>query len=210
MLAAVGMEGIPALVGIDMSGSVKMQIPIPGVGEWDPNTFTMGVWGGLIDKGKRAVEFAADGQWSRAIEAGAPTGLEMMMKSTRLAREGLRTAAGRPILDEKGRPIAPTAYETGVQIAGFRPKRISEIQKERHIAENIKEKYSKQRDKIRKHLRSATTQEEIQQIQRDIQTYNMSIMKYRGVIPRIDKTSIRQAFMPERGYSRYEQMMEGE
>jgi len=209
MLGQVGMEGLPALAGVDMSGTVKMQIPIPGIGEFDPSTFTMGVWGGLIDKGKRAIEFASDSQWARAIEAGAPVGVEMMLKARRMAKEGLKTAGERDILDVSGKPIMPTMYETGAQVAGFRPERIAEVQKERRVAQNIKERFSRQRDDIRKRLRRASTQKDFEGIRKDIEKYNLHVMKYRGVIPRISSQSLKSALKPETGYMKYG-MVEGE
>lgn len=202
MLSDVGMEGLPALAGVDMSGSVKMSIPlIPGVGQFDPNTFVMGVWGGLIDKGSRTLSAVADGQWARALEAGSPVGVEMMLKAARQRKEGLRTAQERPILDEKGQPIRPSLYEVGSQTAGFRPERIAVVQKERRTAQLVQEHYSKERQDIRKNLRIASAEGDIKQlakIRERIQKYNMEVMKYRGVIPRF--TGIQETFKPEMGY----------
>lgn len=209
MLADVGMEGIPALVGIDMSGSTKMNLPIiPGVGQFDPNTFTMGVWGGLIDKGKRTLEAVADGEWARAFEAGAPIGVEMMMKAIRLRKMGLRTAQERPILDERGQPIRTTAYQTGIQVAGFRPEGIAVVQKERRTAQLVQEHYSKVRQAIRKDLRIASGEGDIKKlgkIREQIQKYNMEVMKYKGVIPRF--SGIQETFRPEMGYMKTERAL---
>ena len=205
ILSQAGMEGLPALAGVDMSGSVKMQIPIPGVGSFDPNTFTMGVWGGLIDKGKKALDFASNSQWSRAIEAASPMGIEMMMKAVRLSQEGLKTAGERPILGQTGQIVMPTPYETGAQIAGFRPERISEIQKERRVAQNIQQQFAKQRADIKKRLRTAKP-EDMGSIRSDIEKYNLRTMKYAGIIPRLD---IRSTFKPETGYMKYQSVEEG-
>ena len=209
LLAQTGMEGLPALAGVDMSGSVKMSIPIPGVGEFDPSTFTMGVWGGLIDKGKKALDFASNSQWSRAIEAGAPVGVEMMMKAARLSQEGLKTAGERQILDVTGKPIMPTLYETGAQIAGFRPERVAEIQKERRVSQNIEDRFTKERQNLSKRLRMAQgSPKEIESVKKDIQTYNLRVMKYGGVIPRISPDSLLSGFKPETGYMKYERARE--
>jgi len=203
ILSDVGMEGLAAIIGIDMSGSVRMNIPIPGLGSYDPSTTVFGVWAGLIDKGKRAIDYVANGEIARAIEAGAPVGVEMMMKAERLTREGLRTGAGRAILGEKGERITPTGTETALQLAAFRPQRFAEIQKERRTAANIKEHYAKERDNIRKRIRAATTETDWAKLRKEIQSYHMSIMKYKGLIPKIDKASIRQAFKPAEDYMEY-------
>ena len=207
MLGQVGMEGLPALAGIDMSGSTKMQIPIPGVGEFDPSTFTMGVWGGLIDKGKKALDFASNSQWSRAIEAASPVGVEMMLQSARRSQEGLKTTGERPILDVTGKPIMPTPYETGAQVAGFRPERIAEIQKERRVSQNVEKHFTEQRQNLSKQLRMAQGDPaQMESVKRDIQTYNLRVMKYGGVIPRISPDSLLSGMKPETRYMKNERV----
>jgi len=208
LLASAGMEGILALVGLDMSGSTKIQIPIPGVGEYNPGAIMMGVYGGLIDKGKNAITFAANNQWMRAVESAMPAGVESAIKSHRLATEGLRTATGKPILDERGRPIKAGPYEVAVGLAGFRPQRIAEVQKERRVAQNIKDAYAARRKKIIRRMRLATTPEERRALSKDIQSYNLSVMKYGKIIPKIGAQSIKQAMQPERGYMEYERLYE--
>ena len=207
MLGQVGMEGLPALAGIDMSGSTKMQIPIPGVGEFDPSTFTMGVWGGLIDKGKKALDFASNSQWSRAIEAASPVGVEMMLQSARRSQEGLKTTGERPILDVTEKPIMPTAYETGAQVAGFRPERIAEIQKERRVSQNVEKHFTEQRQNLSKQLRMAQGDPaQMESVKRDIQTYNLRVMRYGGVIPRISPDSLLSGMKPETRYMKNERV----
>ncbi|MBE3137644.1 MAG: PLxRFG domain-containing protein [Thermoplasmata archaeon] len=208
LLASAGMEGILALVGLDMSGSTKIQIPIPGVGEYDPGTIMMGVYGGLIDKGKNAITFAANNQWMRAVESAMPAGVESAIKSHRLATEGLRTATGKPILDVKGKPIKAGPLEVAAGLAGFRPQRIAEVQKERRVAQNIKDAYAAKRKKIIRRMRLATTPEERRALSKDIQSYNLSVMKYGKIIPKIGAQSIKQAMQPERGYMEYERLYE--
>jgi hypothetical protein len=150
-LSNVGMEGLPALAGVDMSGSVKLALPVPGL-SFDPGTFTMGVWGGLIDKGYRTLSFAVDGEFGRALESGLPTGGELFIKAIRQRKVGLRTAQERPILGVSGQPIYPTLPQTVTQMAGFRPHAISEVQKERRSIQNVLARYSKTRQEIRRDL----------------------------------------------------------
>ncbi|MDP2363083.1 MAG: hypothetical protein Q8M94_04860 [Ignavibacteria bacterium] len=176
--------------------------------EYDPGAIMMGVYGGLIDKGKNAISFAANNQWMRAVESAMPAGVESAIKSHRLATEGLRTATGKPILDIKGRPIKAGPYEVAAGLAGFRPARIAGIQKERRVAQNIKDSYAAKRKKIIRRIRLATTPEERQSLSKDIQSYNLSVMKYGKIIPKIGAQSIKQAMQPERGYMEYERLFE--
>ena len=48
----MGMAGIPALMGIDISGSLKTGIPLVGAGT--PSDTLYGVYGGLLRKGLNA------------------------------------------------------------------------------------------------------------------------------------------------------------
>jgi hypothetical protein len=208
MLADVGMEGLPALAGIDMSGSLKLQLPIPGITEFDANTFTMGVWGGLIDKGKKAIQFAVDGDFGRAIEAGAPVGIELPLQALRRRSQGLRTGQEREILGPTGQQIRPSTYQTGLAMGGFRPHEISKVQKERRVAQNVLEHYSGVRQKMRRDLRVASVEgnmKELDGIRKRIQKYNMEVMKFKGVVPRF--TGISETFKPEEGYMKTKRLL---
>jgi len=204
MLADVGMQGLPALIGFDLSGSIKIGIPIPGIGGPVQDS-VFGVWGGLIDKGVQAVNSASNGDYARMVEAMAPVGAEAPLKAARLSKQGVRTASGKPILDEKGRPIVPTTTETVGQAIGFRPARMAEVSQERRSFSNMQEHYSKQKQDILKRLRTASTGSEFGTIRRDIQKYNLDVMKFKGLISPINMASMRQAMKPEESYMEYKQ-----
>lgn len=213
LFSDIGMEGLPVLAGLDMSGTVKMQIPIPipGITDWDPGTFTMGVWGGLLEKSTKMLEYAVDGKFARALEAGSPVGVEMMLKGARMGRVGLRTSGERPILDEKGKPIYPTGFEVGAHFAGFRPHRIAKVQKERRTAALVKEHYARQRQELRRNLRIAMAEsdkDELARISRKIQAYNLRIRKFKGVIPPFRRG--RNLLAPEKGYTESRRLFEEE
>ena len=103
----------------------------------------------------------------------------------------------------------PTLYETATQVAGFRPERLAEVSKERRVAQNIKDGFARERQNITKRLRMAVNDpEELKSVQKDMQTYNLRVMKYGGVIPQIGRDTFRAAMKPETGYTKYSQVEE--
>ena len=143
------------------------------------------------------------GERWRALESVAPTGFESPLKAIRQATEGITTTGGKQILDEKGQPIKLTTGEAIAQAASFRPARIAEISQERRIESNIEKYYKGQRDEIYILTRRAKTLKDWDNISRLIQKFNISVMKYRGVIAPISARPSRSIMKPESDYLRW-------
>lgn len=204
ILGTVGLQGLPALIGVDISGSLEIGVPFI-----DVHDTVYGVWGGLIEKGKNAISATLNGDWWRALEYASPFGIESILKAKRQVERGLETRRGRPILDEHGMPIKPTTGETIRQLLGFRPQRIAEIQKERRTIENIEQYYRERRAEIYEKLRRAKTVDEMRDVMQDIYDFNQEVMKYKGYIAPITKGSVQVALKPEKELYRYRILMEG-
>ena len=199
MLASIGMEGIPALIGIDIGGTMKVGIPF--VGELSDTVY--GVWGGLADKGMKGIDGVLKGDYFKAAESFSPVGVESVFKAIRQAKEGLRTTYGVPVLDEENRPVVLTPTEQGFQAFSFRPSRISAIQKELRSLQNIEQYFRKRRTDINKAWRIAQTPDERAKVLSDIQKYNEDIKQYKGALTPIDVSSLRTAMRPKPKLSKY-------
>jgi hypothetical protein len=126
----------------------------------------------------------------------------------RQAQEGITTRQGKPLLDERGRPITLTPAETLAQSISFRPQRIAEISQERRVEANIEEAFGKRRQEVYTRVRQAKNSEDWTDISRLVQKFNLDVMKYRGAIAPISMKSIRQAMQPETGYMKFQNVME--
>ncbi len=76
--------------------------------------------------------------------------------------------------------------------------------------ENVQKHFKEKRDDLYSPYRLAKTPEEKKNVIRDMQRFNMEARKYRGVIPPIRATSLRQAALqkPEKAFLSYGRAME--
>ncbi|MGD0624258.1 MAG: PLxRFG domain-containing protein [Thermodesulfobacteriota bacterium] len=197
-LEKMGMMGIPATIGIDISGSLKMGIPFVGT----PSENIFGVWSGLGQKFVNAKDSLERGDTLRAIESASPAFLEAILKAYRMTEQGATTPTGKILFDEKGRPIKETAGEGIAQAFGFRPERISEASQTHREFANIESHFADRRNDLYSRFRLATTADERKDVIRDIQRFNLDASKYRGAIPMINASSLRQSLIskPEKKY----------
>jgi hypothetical protein len=197
-LEKMGMMGIPAILGIDISGSLKMGIPFVGT----PSENVFGVWAGLGQKFMRAKDSAERGDILRGIESASPAFLESVLKAYRMTDQGATTPTGKIIYDEKGQPIKETIGEGITQALGFRPERIAQAAESHRELINIESNFRNRRDDLYARFRLSKDAGDRQAVIRDVQKYNLEALKYRGAIPMINAESLRRSFTqkPERKY----------
>jgi len=197
-LARFGMEGLPAILGADLTGSLKIGIPTVSFSD------VYGVYGGMYDKGKKAIDSFQRADIYRGIETLLPVFMEAPMKGYRMATKGATTPTGKIMFDE-GKPIKLTPAETVAQALAFRPERISVIGKEKRSLANLKQHYSGIRDDFYSKLRIATPQDR-NGILKQIRDYNLEVQRYKGIIPPITQEMIRKALRqkPEKKFIRFE------
>jgi hypothetical protein len=97
-----------------------------------------------------------------------------------------------------------------IQAAGFRPERLARISGERWTMENVQKHFKEKKDDLYSRYRLARTAEEKQRVIRDMQRFNLDAGKYRGVIPPITATSLREAALqkPEKAFVGFGRMIE--
>jgi hypothetical protein len=191
VLEKMGMTGIPALLGIDISGSLKIGIPLGGSGT--PQDTIYGVYGGLARKSLNAMSAVEREEYLRAAEFASPAFIEAVLKAYRMSDTGATTPRGKVITDEQGKPIRLGARERIAQAAGFRPERLGSISGEHRTMENVQAHFREKRDDLYSRHRLARTPEEKRRVIRDTQKFNMEARKYRGVITPITASSMGQA-----------------
>jgi hypothetical protein len=121
----MGMAGIPALMGIDISGSLKMGIP--GMGTGTPQNTIYGVYGGLTRKGINAMSAAEREDYLRAVEFPSPAFLENMLKAARMATREPRPRRARLSLTKResrsGKPRGKRSRRRSAYGPGGSPRR---------------------------------------------------------------------------------------
>ena len=202
------MAGIPALMGIDIAGSLKIGVPLAGSGT--PQDTIYGVYGGLARKSLNAMRAVEREDYLRAAEFASPAFIEAVLKAYRMSDTGATTPRGKVITDQQGEPIRLGAGEGGVQAAGFRPERLATVSGEHRTMENAQAHFRERRADLYSRYRLARTPEDKRRVIRDMQKFNMETRKYRGVIPPITATSIGQATQqkPEKSFIGFGRMME--
>jgi ribosomal protein S15P/S13E len=210
VLEKLGMAGIPALMGIDISGSLKGGIPLAGSGT--PQDTIYGVYGGLARKGLNSMSAVEREDYLRAMEFASPAFIEAVLKAYRMAETGATTPKGKVITDEQGKSIRLGAGEAIAQATGFRPERLARVSGEHWTMENVQKHFKEKRDDLYSRYRLARTLDEKQRVIRDMQRFNMEARKYRGVIPPITATSMGQATQQklEKPFIGFGRMMETE
>ena len=208
VLEKMGRAGIPALMGIDISGSLKIGIPLAGGGT--PQDTIYGVYGGLTRKTLNSMNAIEREDYLRAMEFASPAFIEAVLKVYRMSETGVTTPKGKVITDEQGKPILLGAGEGVAQAAGFRPERLARISGEHWTMENVQEHFKEKRDDLYSRYRLARMPEEKRKVIREMQKFNMEARKYRGVIPPITATSMGQATQqkPEKPFIGFGRMME--
>ncbi len=145
----------------------------------------------------------------RAIEFASPAFLESALKAYRMAEVGATTPKGKIMTDEKGKPIRLDTGEAITQGIGFRPERMSEISGEHRTMQNVKSYFTDKRDDLYARYRLAKTDEQKKAAISDMQKFNMEARKFKGVIPPITMTSLREAVKqrPEKPFMAFGGMM---
>jgi hypothetical protein len=208
VLEKMGMAGVPALMGINISGSLKIGIPLIGSGT--PQDTVYGVYGGMARKALNSMSAVEREDYLRALEFASPAFIEAALKALRMTEKGVTTPRGKIITDEQGKPIRLGTGEGIAQAAGFRPERMATVSGEHRTMENVQAHFKERRDDLYSRYRLARTPEDKQKVIRDMHKFNMEARKYRGVIPPITATSMGQATeqKPDKPFIGFGRMME--
>ncbi len=208
VLEKMGMARISAMMGIDVSGSLKTGIP--GLGPGAPADTVYGAYGGLGRKALNSMKAAERDDYLRMLEFASPSFLESILKAYRMAEQVATTPSGKVLTDEQGKPIRLSGAEANVRAMGFRPERMAQIFGEHWTMENVKKHFAEKRSDLYARYRLAKTPEERQRVIRDTQRFNMEARKYLGVIRPIAASSMREAVSqkPERPFIAFGKAME--
>jgi hypothetical protein len=192
ILATVGVQGLPALLGADISGSLRIHFPdITEPGKLIEES-VFGVYEGLAAKALNSTKLIASGQIARAFETAAPVFVERPLKAFR-EREGLTTTRGKPILEPTGKQIDPTLKDTIATGLGFRASRLARLSDNYRQFQNVKKFYTDWRSKIYTNFRLATTAEGRQKVIQEVVEYNREATAQDGAISLIGITQLKQA-----------------
>lgn len=194
VLAVVGTQGLPSLLGVDLSGSLRIHLPDPT----DPARLfeesVFGVYEGLAVKAKDSFQSLLDGEPLRALEQAAPIFVEKPLKAWRVSRDGkVTTKTGKTIFTDTGRALKLSGLEAVVQSLGFRPATLAfESGKFRQFT-NVERNFQARRIDIFRRLRFAKTGEERRKVFKAIRVYNRDARKLRGAMPLITPETIRRS-----------------
>jgi hypothetical protein len=193
VLANVGIQGLPALIGADIGGSLRIHFPdVTRPGKLIEES-VFGVYEGLAMKAVNSIKAASTGQIARAFEIAAPTFIERPLKALRQMDDGLTTVRGKVIKDPTGKAIMPTTAENIATGLGFRPSRLARMSDHYRQFGNIKKFYSDWRGDIYTKFRVAKTFDERQKVIQEVMNYNRRAGEQKGAVILIQSKQLRQA-----------------
>ncbi|RPJ12088.1 MAG: PLxRFG domain-containing protein, partial [Deltaproteobacteria bacterium] len=141
-LETFGMNGIPAVLGGNISGSLQVGLPWP-IGSPAPQDTLFGVYGGVGQKVVRAGEAALRGDLTKTLTNLAPEfarGPMTAIEESQFGKETFGTPGfastpqGNPQFDENGKPLSMTGGEAFVRGMGIQPTRYArQKEKEQEI-----------------------------------------------------------------------------
>jgi hypothetical protein len=193
ILANVGVQGLPALIGVDIGGSLRIHFP----DVTDPGRLieesVFGVYEGLAMKGFNSIKAASTGQYARAFELLSPTFIERPLKAIRQREAGLTTTRGKIIKESTGEPIIPTISETIATALSFRPSRLARLSDNYRQFGNIKKFYSDWRSDIYTAFRLGKTFEARQKVLQEVVEYNQRAIDQGGAVSLIGAAQLKAA-----------------
>ena len=186
ILETIGTHGLPALIGADLSGSLKVDIPFLS----DPNEI-FGVYGNLYNNAQDALNLFLNQAYVKSIATAAPQFIGNIVKAYEGATSGVTTRSGKPLIDKHGQKIVLTPKEMTFQALGIKPERVSQSLERKRMISNIKNFYKEKRDDIYTRARFAHSTKDINSVVNDAMQYNNDVLKYgKGSIPLIDITHL--------------------
>lgn len=140
-LEQFGMNGLPAMLGMNMSGSLAMGVPFMGE---DTLSTIGGVYEGQLQKFTRAFDAFSRSDYYRAAANLAPEfarGPITAAYESQVGKEvfgtpgSATTTRGGLVFDKNGNPLSMTGYEAALKSIGFTPENYS---REREMDATIK------------------------------------------------------------------------
>jgi len=178
MVNAFAWHGMAGLAGLNISNSMRLQIPVASqmLGDATMPEAIGGVWAGLAKKAWLSSEALAKGDMYRAVESAAPEALAGGMRAYRQYDKGMTTLKGRPVFDENGQPLKYSAVDAVLRTAGFQPAEQSRRMEVAMTGKNLVSWWKDEREDLLAKLR-ISKQGERQDVMGKILRFNRDVRK---------------------------------
>ena len=211
-LEKFGVSGLPSVFGANISGSLAIGLPWP-IGSETPEETVFGVYGGLLEKGKRAVQSAMVGDFGRTAAEVSPEFIRNPLVAMRESAFGQEmfgaqgyatTPRGRPMYDIEGRPISIKGTEVALKALGFLPTESARERELNRIIQHQERWAAEKKARAGERFRIARIQKDpdaLKNLIRDVRDINAGIHA-RGIeklVPRANVSRIIQASRQPRG-----------
>jgi len=192
---AISVErGLPALLlGLDLSGSLKIGIPKSPSELFD---FIFGVYGGLTKSVVDSLVAMEGYNTINSIYRILPQVIASPLRAIQAYR-GIKNPYGKPVYDENGKPLKTDLQESLLLAMGLRPAKLGKTYLYKSVARNVESYFNKKRQDIYVAYRTAKTSAQRYKVLKMIMEYNKEASKYTS-IPRITLRSLKSAMKPLR------------
>ncbi|MFA5753596.1 MAG: PLxRFG domain-containing protein, partial [Bacteroidales bacterium] len=204
-----GIQGLPALAGANLSGSLAMGIPFADwmTGSGGASDTIYGVVGGMGEKVAKGINYGLKGEFYKAGESFAPQFIASPMQAMRMSEIGKEylgttgyatTSKGKPQFDENGKPLSMDTGDVIAKVMGFNPSDYSMRTEAQRSASNIEEYFSDWKTSIYETYRAGRTNHDsktISKAMRQIREFNQAIVDKgaSGLIQRIKLSNVVKA-----------------
>jgi len=168
--------GIPGALGVDMSGSLSLNMPpmmdmvLSSIGITSMNKGPVQqVFGSLFNAA------TGEGDWIKAL----PLEIQQIHKSWKEYDEGVTTGSGRPVTID-GQRIKRTAGEAAVGVLGINPTRIGRLKERKYKDLRVATEYQKRKSDIVDDFIAANTVKDRHEVTKRIIALNKEIREKKG------------------------------
>jgi CRISPR/Cas system-associated endoribonuclease Cas2 len=177
--AELGMYGLPAAAGANLSGSMAIGLPFLGERPGDTAAGNVaGVWGSLYGKAEGAMQAAGNKDWWRAGELLMPNVISSPSAAIRMATSPTTTAAGRPLYDSQGKPLQLGIGQAAVRAGGIQPTGYAEEMAKANDVRVVEKYFSDQHKNIESEYQVARNKKDpsaVTDLIKNITNYNRDI-----------------------------------
>jgi hypothetical protein len=189
---AFARHGLAGMAGVNIKGSMAINVPMPSDIAKLKLTDMFGPVGGVAGDMAKGVTSIARGDVAKGIESLLPTAFGSMVKAAREYGEGVTTSNYGSVF-YGAEPLKATDMDAFLRFMSFNPSRISGIREQQWNEKEVASRYQERRSDIYNSIKRLRLQgKDISpEVLKDIKRYNeLAAGSGRGDIPMITKKSI--------------------
>lgn len=186
-------KGLPTLLGVDLSKSLKVEIPFlpKGFAFDDLTDILLGIHKDTYGRITEGFKDLSDEDYLNGLIHLMPYGIGMPLEALKLSTTGLTTKSGKTVYTPDGKPMTITPGEALLKTLGGNPITLSDYSDDKYLIKSLNRAFEEERQRIYKKYR---TNKLTQELWLDIIEFNKQAVKYH--IPKITLQGLHKTKQP--------------